>query len=51
MYQAESTRYQSMKYHYCGNSGLKLRAISLGLCTTLRQGIHRKYEGALLHSF
>lgn len=31
MYQAESTRYQSMKYHYCGNSGLKLPAISLGL--------------------
>lgn len=31
MYQAESTRYQSMEYHYCGNSGLKLPAISLGL--------------------
>ena len=31
MYQASSERYQSMKYHRCGNSGLKLSAVSLGL--------------------
>ena len=31
MYQASSERYQSMPYERCGNSGLKLPAISLGL--------------------
>lgn len=31
MYYADETRYQSMKYHRCGNSGLKLPEISLGL--------------------
>lgn len=31
MYKASSERYQSMSYHRCGNSGLKLSAISLGL--------------------
>lgn len=31
MYQASSNRYQSMKYVSCGNSGLKLPAVSLGL--------------------
>lgn len=31
MYQPSSTRYQSMPYHRCGNSGLKLPAVSLGL--------------------
>lgn len=31
MYQASAERYQSMPYHHCGNSGLKLPAISLGL--------------------
>lgn len=31
MYQASSVRYQSMDYHRCGNSGLKLPAVSLGL--------------------
>lgn len=31
MYYADKTRYQSMKYHRCGNSGLKLPEISLGL--------------------
>lgn len=30
MYQASSERYQTMKYFSCGNSGLKLPAISLG---------------------
>lgn len=31
MYQADSERYQTMKYHRCGNSGLKLPEVSLGL--------------------
>lgn len=31
MYQASPERYQSMSYHHCGSSGLKLPAISLGL--------------------
>ncbi|KNC93735.1 L-glyceraldehyde 3-phosphate reductase [Trabulsiella odontotermitis] len=31
IYQANSARYQSMDYRRCGNSGLKLPAISLGL--------------------
>lgn len=31
MYQASCERYQSMPYHRCGNSGLKLPAVSLGL--------------------
>ncbi|MBS6194661.1 MAG: aldo/keto reductase [Clostridiales bacterium] len=30
MYQPSKTRYQSMPYHRCGNSGLKLPAVSLG---------------------
>ena len=31
MYQASSNRYQSMPYNRCGNSGLKLPPVSLGL--------------------
>lgn len=31
MYQASSSRYESMAYCRCGNSGLKLPAVSLGL--------------------
>lgn len=31
MYQADEQRYDSMKYNLCGNSGLKLPAISYGL--------------------
>ncbi|NDO83267.1 L-glyceraldehyde 3-phosphate reductase [Citrobacter sp. NCU1] len=30
-YQADENRYQTMEYHRCGQSGLKLPAISLGL--------------------
>ncbi len=30
-YKADSSRYDKMKYNRCGNSGLKLPAISLGL--------------------
>lgn len=31
MYQASSNRYETMKYHKCGNSGLVLPEVSLGL--------------------
>lgn len=31
MYQANQSRYEEMKYNRCGNSGLKLPAVSLGL--------------------
>lgn len=31
MYQADNNRYDGMVYHRCGNSGLKLPAVSLGL--------------------
>lgn len=31
MYQASSSRYESMTYRRSGNSGLKLPAVSLGL--------------------
>ena len=31
MYQANPVRYDSMQYRRCGNSGLKLPAVSLGL--------------------
>ena len=31
MYQAKETRYDTMQYNRCGNSGLKLPTVSLGL--------------------
>ena len=31
MYQADGTRYETMKYNRCGKSGLKLPEVSLGL--------------------
>jgi len=31
VYSADSDRYEKMKYNYCGESGLKLPAVSLGL--------------------
>ena len=31
MYQAKESRYETMRYHRCGRSGLKLPAVSLGL--------------------
>ena len=31
MYQAAENRYETMQYPYCGNSGLRLPAVSLGL--------------------
>ena len=34
MYQASKERYQDMQYNRCGNSGLKLPGVSLGLWHT-----------------
>ena len=31
MYLASEKRYETMEYHRCGNSGLNLPAVSLGL--------------------
>ena len=31
MYYANEDRYEKMRYAYCGNSGLKLPLVSLGL--------------------
>ena len=31
MYQANTARYQEMRYHRCGASGLMLPAVSMGL--------------------
>ena len=31
MYQASRKRYETMEYHFCGKSGLKLPAVSFGL--------------------
>ena len=31
MYQASEKRYETMEYHFCGNSGLKLPVVSFGL--------------------
>ena len=32
MYTAAANRYETMKYHRCGASGLMLPEVSLGLC-------------------
>ena len=34
-YHADEERYNRMKYHRCGKSGLKLPAVSLGLLAQL----------------
>lgn len=58
VFQADKTRYQSMQYRRCGQSGVKLPAISLGLWhnfgdTTLidtsRQLLHRAFELGITH--
>ncbi|WP_061709886.1 aldo/keto reductase [Pseudenterobacter timonensis] len=58
VFQAQKTRYQSMHYRRCGESGLKLPAISLGLWhnfgdTTLlensRQLLQRAFECGITH--
>jgi len=42
MYQTSDKRYDSMKYFFCGNSGLKLPAVSFGLWHNF--GDHADYE-------
>ena len=42
MYQASRERCQSMQYHRCGNSGLKLPGVSLGLWHNF--GLHASTE-------
>lgn len=58
LYQADSSRYQSMEYRRCGRSGLKLPAISLGLWhnfgdVTLydnaRKLIHCAFDSGITH--
>ncbi|CNG83429.1 TPA: aldo/keto reductase [Yersinia enterocolitica] len=58
VYPAASSRYQEMKYHRCGRSGLMLPAISLGLWhnfgdSTLyensRNLIHRAFDSGITH--
>ena len=58
VYQANQNRYQSMNYQRCGQSGLKLPAISLGLWhnfgdATLiensRQLLHRAFDLGITH--
>ncbi len=58
VYQANKNRYQSMNYQRCGQSGLKLPAISLGLWhnfgdATLiensRQLLHRAFDVGITH--
>ena len=41
-YKASETRYQTMQYPRCGNSGLKLPALSLGFWHSF--GVHNDYE-------
>ncbi len=51
-YQASPARYESMQYRYCGNSGLKLPVISLGLWQNF--GGTRDHDSAveiLAHAF
>ena len=52
MYEASDTRYESMIYRRCGQSGLKLPAISLGLWHNFG-GIDEfeKGRGIILESF
>lgn len=58
MYQPASTRYDSMKYNRCGNSGLLLPAISLGLwhnfgsvddIRTMKAIIHHAFDKGITH--
>lgn len=57
-YQAKPTRYDAMPYRFCGKSGLKLPAISLGLwhnfgdatpLATQRQMLHTAFDLGITH--
>lgn len=49
-YQPAKQRYQEMPYRYCGQSGLKLPRISLGLWQHFGDNTTREQQRALLHS-
>lgn len=58
VYQADSKRYDGMQYNRCGNSGLKLPAVSLGLWhnfgdetlfETSRKMIHKAFDLGITH--
>lgn len=58
MYNASSSRYESMKYNRCGNSGLLLPAISLGLWhnfgsvdeyKTMKAIVHYAFDKGITH--
>ncbi len=58
MYTANGKRYDQMKYNRCGNSGLKLSAVALGLwqnfgyngCfATMRRMIHTAFDLGVVH--
>jgi L-glyceraldehyde 3-phosphate reductase len=58
MYSASPSRYESMKYNRCGNSGLLLPAISLGLWhnfgsvdeyKTIKEILHHAFDKGITH--
>ena len=58
MYSASPSRYESMKYNRCGNSGLLLPAISLGLWhnfgsvddyKTIKEILHHAFDKSITH--
>ena len=52
MYIASKERYTAMEYNRCGNSGLMLPKVSLGLWHNFGEYCKfRKYEKALFYSF
>lgn len=52
MYQAAESRYQGMEYFRCGNSGLKLPAVSLGLWHNFGDtGVYENMKDMLFASF
>ena len=57
-YTAKGSRYEQMKYRRCGNSGLKLPLISLGLWhnfgeidnyETCREILHTAFDNGITH--
>lgn len=58
MYQASENRYESMNYFYCGNSGLKLPAVSLGFWhnfgdtgrySNMKELCHTAFDNGITH--
>ncbi|MFA5468756.1 MAG: L-glyceraldehyde 3-phosphate reductase [Sphaerochaetaceae bacterium] len=50
MYTANPNRYKTMQYNYCGNSGLKLPAVSLGLWHNFGDTTNLSNARELLHT-